>query len=81
MYRLFELIWMLPFIFQDVNRLCLIGILPAATKITYHMHWFGINNNKRPRGLDALLGHLLIKRIPVMFQLSSTKIPEYLSQN
>ncbi len=36
--------------------------------------------NKRPRGLDALLGHLLVKRIPVTFQLSSTKIPEYLSQ-
>ncbi len=37
-------------------------------------------SNKRPRGLDPLLGHLLIKRIPVMFQLSSTKIPENLSQ-
>ncbi len=36
--------------------------------------------NKRPRGLDALLGHLLVKRIPVMFQLSSAKIPGYLSQ-
>ncbi len=36
--------------------------------------------NKRPRGLDALLGHLLIKRMPVIFQLSSTKIREYLSQ-
>ncbi len=36
--------------------------------------------NKRPRGLDALLGHLLVKRIQVMFRLSSTKIPEYLSQ-
>ncbi len=36
--------------------------------------------NKRPRGLDDLLGHLLIKRKPVMFQLSSTKVPEYLSQ-
>ena len=36
--------------------------------------------NKRPRGLDTLLGHLLVKRIPVTFQLSSTKIPEYLSQ-
>ncbi len=36
--------------------------------------------NKRPRGLDALLGHLLVKRIPVLFQHSSTKIPEYLSQ-
>ncbi len=33
--------------------------------------------NKRPRGLDALLGHLLVKRIPVTYQLSSTKIPKY----
>ncbi len=38
------------------------------------------NIYKRPRGLDALLGHLLVKRIPVTFQLTSTKIPEYLSQ-
>ena len=36
--------------------------------------------NKRPRGLDTLLGRLLVKRIPVTFQLSSTKILEYLSQ-
>ncbi len=36
--------------------------------------------NKRPRGLAALLGHLIVKRIPVMYKLSSTKIPEYLSQ-
>ncbi len=38
------------------------------------------DTNKRPRGLDALLGHLLVKRIPVTFQLINTKIPEYLSQ-
>ncbi len=37
--------------------------------------------NKRPRGLDALLGHLLVKIIPVTYQLSSTKIHKYLSQN
>ncbi len=36
--------------------------------------------DKRPRGIDTLLGHLLVKRIPVTFHLSSTKIPEYLSQ-
>ena len=36
--------------------------------------------NKRPRGLDALLGHLLVKRIPAMYKLSSTKMPEYFSQ-
>ena len=36
--------------------------------------------NKRPRGLDTLLGHLLVKRIPVMYKLSTTKIPEYLTQ-
>ncbi len=36
--------------------------------------------NKTPRGLDALPDHLLVKRIPVMYKLSSTKIPEYLSQ-
>ena len=34
------------------------------------------NFNKRPRGLDALLGHLIVKRIPVMNKLSSTKLPE-----
>ncbi len=37
-------------------------------------------NNKKPMGLDVLLGHLLVKRIPVMYQLSSTKISEYLSE-
>ena len=40
----------------------------------------GIVQNKRPRGLDALLGHLLVKKIPEMYKLSTTKIPEYLSQ-
>ncbi len=34
---------------------------------------------KRSRGLDALLGYFLVKRIPVMYKLSSTKIPEYLN--
>ncbi len=38
------------------------------------------NANKRPRGLDTLLGHLLVKIIPVTYQLSNTKIPKYLSQ-
>ena len=33
--------------------------------------------NKRPRGLYALLGHLLVKIIPAMYQLRSTKIPKY----
>ncbi len=28
------------------------------------------SSNKRPRGLDALLGHLLVKRTPVTFQLA-----------
>ncbi len=37
-------------------------------------------HKQEPRGLDALLGHLLVKRTPVTFQFSSTKIPEYLSQ-
>ncbi len=37
--------------------------------------------NKRPRGLDTLLGHMLVKRVPIMYKLSSTKIPEYLSQS
>ena len=36
--------------------------------------------NKRPRGLDALLDHLLVKRMPVMLKLSSTEITEYLTQ-
>ena len=35
---------------------------------------------QEPRGLDDLLGQLLVKRIPVTFQLSNTKNPEYLSQ-
>ncbi len=35
--------------------------------------------NKRPRGLDALLGHLLDKIIAVRNKLSSTKIPDNLS--
>ncbi len=43
-------------------------------------HWHVIiqtvQENKRPRGLDALLGHLLVKGIPVMYELSSTKILE-----
>ncbi len=37
------------------------------------------NRNKNRRGLYALLGHMLVKRIPVTYKLSSTKIPEYLS--
>ncbi len=40
--------------------------------------WDYWNINKRPRGLDALLGHFLVKRIPVTYQLSSTNIPKYL---
>ncbi len=35
---------------------------------------------KKPRGPDDLLGHLLVKRIPVIYKLSSTKLPENLSQ-
>ena len=31
------------------------------------------SDNMRPRGLDAVLGHLLAKRMPVMHKLSSTK--------
>ncbi len=38
------------------------------------------NKNKRHMDLDALLGHLLVKSISVMYKLSSTKIPEYLSK-
>ena len=48
-----------------------------ATTVSITCTW---NENKRPRGLDALLGHLLYKRIPVRCKLSSTKIPEYLDQ-
>ncbi len=59
--------------------LCLIRGFFSANQAIDKKHSLGINN-KRPRGLDALLGHLLVERIPVMFQLSSTKIPEYLSQ-
>ncbi len=39
-----------------------------------------ISEKKRPRGLYDLLGNLLVKRMPVMYTLSSTKIPEYLTQ-
>ncbi len=35
---------------------------------------------ERPRGLDVLLGHLLVKRIPEIYKLSTTKISQYLSQ-
>ncbi len=54
------------------------AIRPKFSPISLYDHPF--LSYKRPRGLDALLGHLLVKRIPVTFQLSSTKIPEYLSQ-
>ncbi len=37
--------------------------------------------DKKPRGLYALLGHLLDKRIMVRYKLSSTLIPECLSEN
>ncbi len=37
-------------------------------------------DNERPMGLDALLGHLLDKRIQVRYKLSSKKISEHLSQ-
>ncbi len=30
---------------------------------------------KRPRGLDVLLGYLLVKRIPVLYKRSSTNSP------
>ncbi len=33
--------------------------------------------NEMPRGLGALLGHLLVNRIPVMYKISSPKITEY----
>ncbi len=41
---------------------------------------YASNKDKRPRGLDILVGYLPVKLIPVMYKLSSTKIPEYLSQ-
>ncbi len=47
----------------------------------FNQYWDEKKKNKRPRGLDVLLGHLLVKIIPVTYQLSSTKIPKYLSQN
>ncbi len=38
--------------------------------------------NKRPRAMTlCLITHMLVKRIPVMYKLSSTNIPEYLSQS
>ncbi len=46
----------------------------------HSIHFLAFKTDKRHRGLDALLGHLLVKRIPVMCNLSSTKVPEYLSQ-
>ena len=33
------------------------------------------NRKKRPRVLDVLLGHFLVKRVPVTYQLSSIKDP------
>ena len=61
------------------------GILSSYRLLLRYLNFqisFVKNNkfNKRPRGLCALLGHLLVKRIPVTYQLSSTKIPEYLTQ-
>ncbi len=41
------------------------------TSIKLNVKW-----NKRPRGLNDLLDHLLVKRMPVMHKLSSAKIPE-----
>ena len=56
------------------------GTIPLPPKQTNKKQEKNKTKNKRPRGLDALLGHLLVKRIPVTYKLSSTKIPEYLSQ-
>ncbi len=43
-------------------------------RVTGHV---ATNDSQEAQGLDVLLGHLLVKRIPVMYKLSSTKIPEY----
>ncbi len=60
---------------------CLIKMNQMETDTRkYEQHRYENNYNKRPRGLDGLLGLLLVKRIPAMHKLSSTKIPEYLSQ-
>ena len=45
--------------------------------LTIYQGWY----NKRTRCLHTLVGHLLVKRMPVLYNLSSTKIPEYLSEN
>ncbi len=36
-----------------------------------------MNGNKKPRGFDDLLSHLLDKIVPVKYKLGSAKIPEY----
>ena len=63
--------------FQDTRLLKIVNIRNAPNDIR---PWT-LNNNKRPGRLDALLGHLLDKRIPVRYKLSSTKIAENLSQS
>ncbi len=57
------------FLVEDGERRVL---MPNSTETC-----IAFTENKRPRGLDDLLGHLLVKRIPVTYQLSSTKIPKY----
>ncbi len=40
--------------------------------IFFQQPWTTVSKKTRPRGLDALLGHLLVKRTPVMNKLGST---------
>ncbi len=53
---------------------------PANLIFVSRLPNFAVKLNKRPNGINALLGHLLIKRIPVMYKLGNTRIPEYLSE-
>ncbi len=48
----------IPYCMALVVHIKNIKCIPYCMALVVHI-------NKRPRGLDALLGHLLVKRIPV----------------
>ncbi len=80
-------------LFQTCHLLT--SVMIYSLKLPYHgmdicwkhliLHWIGhalncTNVKEEAQGPWRLLGHLLVKIIPVTYQLSSTKIPKYLSQ-
>ena len=61
-----------------------LGIISHKVAWGYSIHLFESRTKNWKHTLtveqEALLGHLLVKKIPVTYKLSSIKIPEYLSQ-